>query len=329
LRKKALISFSLVFIVLLTGTIGYSYIEGWSLFDAFYMTVITLSTIGYEELRPLSHVGRTFTIFLVFFGLGVVAYVINNGMKVVLEGEIQRAFGRRKLEKRLKSMKGHFIICGFGRMGKIICKELKAEGVPYVVIEKEVQVLDADEEAVFIYGDATRDELLKEAMIDRSKGLISVLSTDAQNLYVVLSARELNPDLLIVARAGEEGSEQKLLRAGADRVVSPYHIGGIRIAHTILKPAVVDFLEFAVRSEYLELQLVEIEVGVGSDLAEKTMHEAGLGRELGIIVVAVKKENGEMRFNPLHNTRIKEGDTLIAIGETGKLDVIEKLARSR
>jgi len=325
-RKQALISSTLVIVVVLTGTAGFSLIEGWSPFEALYMTVITLTTIGYQELKPLSDAGRAFNIFLVFFGIGVVAYAVNNGIRVVLEGEIQKAFGRIRLERRLKSIRKHFIICGYGRMGRIICKELKAKGVPFVVIEKERQELDADDESVFIYGDATRDELLMEAGIKKARGLISVLSTDAQNLYVVLSARGLNPDLLIVARAGEEVSEQKLLRAGADRVVSPYYIGGIRIAHTVLKPAVVDFIEFATKSENLELQLEEIEVSERSAIADKTIHEAGIGRELGVIIVAIKRKSGEMKFNPVHNTRIKSGDTLIAIGEAEKLTALERLA---
>ncbi|NOY40091.1 MAG: potassium channel protein [Nitrospirae bacterium] len=329
LRKRAFLSLGLVFLVILSGTVGYSIIEGWTLFDSLYMTVITLSTIGYQEVRPLSFTGRAFTIILVFVGVGAVAYGINNGIRIVFEGEIQKAFGRRKLEKRLKSIKNHFIVCGYGRMGKIICNELKAKGVPFVVVEKEPPELDADEETVFVYGDATKDEILKQAGIEKARGLISVLSTDAQNLYVVLSARELNPSLFIVARAGEEGSGQKLLRAGADRVVSPYHIGGLRIAQTVLKPAVVDFLEFATRSGNLELQMEEIPVEGGSLIAEKTIHEAGVGRELGVIVVAIKRRDGDMKFNPVHNTLIKAGDTLIAIGETEKLKALEELAKGR
>ncbi len=329
MRKRAFLSLGLVFLVILSGTVGYSIIEGWTLFDSLYMTVITLSTIGYQEVRPLSYTGRAFTIILVFVGVGAVAYGINNGIRVVFEGEIQKAFGRRRLEKRLKSIRDHFIVCGYGRMGRIICHELKAKDVPFVVVEKDPPELDADEETVFVFGDATKDEVLRQAGIEKAKGLISVLSTDAQNLYVVLSARELNPSLFIVARAGEEGSGQKLLRAGADRVVSPYHIGGLRIAHTVLKPAVVDFLEFATKSGNLELQMEEVPVEEGAGIAGKTIHEAGVGRELGVIVVAIKRKDGDMKFNPVHNTRINAGDTLIAIGEIERLKSLERLARGR
>jgi voltage-gated potassium channel len=329
IRNRAVLSCLFVFLVILTGTIGYMLVEGWGFFDSLYMTVITLTTIGFEEVHPLSETGRAFTLLLVFFGLSVVFYVINNGIKIIIEGELQNVLGRRKVEKRLKSMKGHYIICGYGRMGRIIGKEFKQRGVPFVVIEKEPQEMDVDDDTLFIYGDATRDDLLLKAGIQRAKGLISVLSTDAQNLYVVLSARGLNPDLLIVARAGEEGSEQKLIRAGADRVVSPYHIGGLRIAHSVLKPAVVDFIEFATRTGNLELQMEEVQVEKGSPIVDKTIHESGIGRELGVIVVAIRKAEGDMRFNPMHNTVIRAGDTLIAIGETARLKKLEKLASSK
>jgi voltage-gated potassium channel len=328
LRRRFFLSVILVFIVLIGGTVGYTLIEeGWSILDALYMTVITLSTVGYQEVKPLSYTGRIFTSILIIVGIGVVFYVINNGIRAVFEGEFQNLLGRRKLEKRLKALKDHFIVCGYGRMGKIICKELRVKKVPFAVIDREFQELSEIEDTVFLYGDATNDELLKEAGIERAKGLISVLSTDAQNLYVVLSARELDPDLFIVARAGEEGSGQKLIRAGADRVVSPYHIGGLRIAHTVIKPAVVDFLEFATRSGNLELQMEEIKLEKGSPLIDKTIHEAGIGRDLGVIIVAIKRSDGDMKFNPLHYTKISAGDTLIAIGETEKLEILERLAR--
>jgi len=329
-KNRVFLSGILVIIVLITGTIGYTVIEDWSLFESFYMTVITLSTIGYQEIKPLSNTGRGFTIFLVFFGVGVVAYVVNNGIRIVFEGEIQALIGRRKVEKKLKNLKNHYIVCGYGRMGRIICKEFKQSGVVYVVIEKNFQDLDIHhEDIIFIQGDATKDEILFKAGIDRAKGLISVLSTDAQNLFVVLSARVLNPSLLIVARAGEEGSEQKLLRAGADRVISPYQIGGLRIAHSVLKPAVVDFIEFATKSGNIELQMEEIVVSEKSSITDRTIHESGIGRELGVIIVAIKRKTGEMKFNPMHNTVIRAGDTLIAIGETLNLKRLESLAAGK
>lgn len=320
-------AFSLILLVIFIGTIGYVVLEGWPLFDSLYMTVITITTVGYREVHELSDAGKLFTIFLIVSGVGTILYTLNNAARVLIEVEFKEIFGRRKLEKTIKGLKGHYIICGYGRMGKVIGKELKEKGARFVVIEKEAlnpEIFDGD--MLFVNGDATRDEILREAGIERAKGLISVLSTDAENLYVVLSARVLNPELNIVARAGEEGSEQKLLRAGADRVVSPYHIGGLRIAHSLLKPAVVDFIEFATRSGNIDLQMEEVYVHSGSKITGMTLDECGVGRELGIIIVAIKREGGDMRFNPTFKTAIKAGDILIALGEKTKLKVLEEMA---
>ncbi len=327
MRKRIAILTALIVFVLTLGTSGYSFLEDWSVHDSLYMTVITLTTIGFKEVRPLSEQGRIFTIVFVFFGVGVLAYSINTGMRIIFEGEIQKALGRRTLEKEMKLLKDHYIVCGYGRMGQIICRELKAKGMPFIVIEKDIQEVDEDEDSLFVFGDATKDDLLKDAGIERATGIVSVLSTDAQNLYVVLSARGLNPDLLIIARAGEEGSEQKLIRAGADRVVSPYKIGGLRIAHTLLKPAVVDFLEFATRTGNIELQMEEVRVESDSKLAGSSLNEKGIGSHLGVIIVAIKRADESMKFNPTSRTVIHEGDVLIALGELPKLNELEQLAR--
>jgi voltage-gated potassium channel len=329
-RRQFVYSLLLIGVVVVAGTAGYVLIEGWSAFDSLYMTVTTITTVGFGEVHPLSASGKAFTILLIIFGVGTILYTLNNAARIVIEGELQDVFGRRKLEKKIRGMKDHNIVCGYGRMGRVICKELREKGARFVVIEKERPAAGTfDEEMLFIWGDATRDEVLKEAGIEHAKGLISVLPTDAENLYVVLSARVLNPELNIVARAGEEGSEEKLLRAGADRVVSPYHIGGLRIAHTLLKPAVVDFIEFATRSGNIDLQMEEISVREGSEISGKTLDECGFGRELGIIIVAIKRSAGEMRFNPTFRTTIKTGDILIALGERMKLKVLEEMAATR
>ncbi len=304
-------------------------IEGWSFLDALYMTVITLASVGYKEIHDLSLNGRVFTIVLIISGVGTVTFAVTAGAKLVLEGEFKEIFGRKRLEKKIKELKNHYIVCGYGRMGKIICRELKEKHIKFIVIEKQSRPLDERGDMLIVEGDATRDEILREVGIERAKGLISVLPTDAENLFVVLSARELNPQLFIVARAGEEGSEQKLMRAGADRVVSPYHIGGLRIAHTVLKPAVVDFIEFATKSGNIDLQMEEIAIREDSKLAGLTLDECGIGRDLGIIVVAIKKPTGDMKFNPTFRTAIKAGDTLIALGEISKLKALEDTAGAR
>lgn len=326
-RRQFIFSLMLIVLVVLFGTIGYMVVEGWSAFDSLYMTIITITTVGYRELHVLSDEGKVFTMTLIVIGVGTILYTLNNAARIVIEGELRNIFGRRKVEKKIKGLRNHYIVCGYGRIGAVICKELRNEGASFIVIEKEQMVTEiADHDILFLRGDATKDEFLKEAGIEHAKGLISVLPTDAENLYVVLTARVLNPELKIVARAGEEGSEQKLLRAGADSVVSPYHIGGLRIAHTVLKPAVVDFIEFATRSGNIDLRMEEIYVNEKSEITGMTLDECGIGRELGIIIVAIKRSGGDMRFNPTFRTTIKPGDVLIALGERSKLSVLENMA---
>jgi voltage-gated potassium channel len=308
------------------GTAGYVIIEGWSVFDSLYMTIITLTTVGYEEVHSLSNTGKTFTIFLVLTGVGVIFYALGVAARLILEGEIREILGRRKLSKQINSIKDHYIICGFGRMGSIICREFMHSRAPFVVVEDNPEIVSTmDADILVLQGDATQDSILQQAGIERAKGLISVLQSDAANLYVVLSARGLNPNLRIVARAGEEGAEQKLMRAGADKVISPYYIGGLRIAHTLLKPSVVDFIEFATKSSNLEIQIEEVKVKKGSGFIGQTLDESGLRKKLEVIIVAIKRGSGEMEFNPTSTSVIQSGDTLIAMGEQKQLKGLEEL----
>jgi voltage-gated potassium channel len=253
-------------------------------------------------------------------------YALGVGARVLIEGELREILGRRQLNKKIEHLKNHYIICGYGRMGKIICKELLQNKAPFIVVENFPDVVTTiGDDILVLQGDATQDSVLKDAGIDRARGLITVLSTDADNLYVVLSARGLNPELRIVARASEEGAEKKLVRAGADKVISPYHLGGLRIAHTILKPAVVDFIEFATRSGNLELQMEEVKVNRTSNIVDRSLDECGIRNELGIIIVAIKRETGAMEFNPTSTCVIKQGDTLVAMGQTKQLEALEDL----
>lgn len=312
--------------VILFGTIGYMAVERWGFFDSLYMTIITLTTVGYMEVHTMSNIGRGFTIILILTGVGTMLYVLSVGARILLEGELRELFGRRKLSKKIEKLENHYIICGYGRMGKIICREMMQHGALFIITEKNPDVFASiDKDILSIQGDSTQDAVLIEAGIERAKGLISVLSSDADNLYVVLSARGLNPKLRIVARASDEGVEKKLFRAGADNVVSPYFIGGLRIAHTILKPAVVDFIEFATKSGNIELQMEEIKVKESSPITDKALDECGIRKELGIIIVAIKRESGAMEFNPTSTSIIRKGDTLVAMGETKQLKALEEL----
>lgn len=319
-----------IIFVISFGTIGYSIIERWNPFDSLYMTIITLTTVGYGEVHTLSKAGKFFTIILILSGVGAMLYALGSGAKTLIEGELREILGRKKVSKIIEGIRNHYIICGYGRMGKIISKEMSSHGAHFVVIEKSAEVLAiVDKDILAIQGDSTQDAILKSAGIEKARGLISVLSSDADNLYVVLSARGLNPKLRIAARASEEGVEQKLIRAGADNVISPYHIGALRIAHTMLKPAVVDFIEFATKKGNIELQMEEIKVKEDSHIMGLSLDECGMRKELGIIIVAIKRASGEMEFNPTSASIIKQGDTLIAMGDVNQLKKFEQLVSSK
>ncbi|MFC1657311.1 potassium channel family protein, partial [Candidatus Moduliflexota bacterium] len=268
-----------------------------------------------------------FTLALILGGVATVTITLTIGSQILLAGQLQRVLGRRKLEKEIKKIRDHYIICGYGRMGKIICREFQSKPVPFIVIEKDAEHfrgIPAD--ILAIQGNATEESVLLEAGIERARGVVSVASSDADNVYITLTAVGLKPDLYIVARAGEVGSERKLLRAGASKVVSPYVIGGTGIANAILRPAVVDFIELVTKREHLELQMEEVLIAEGASLDGKTILETGLRQSLGIIVVAVKKREGHMEFNPSPQTKIEEGDRLIVLGGGEGLVNLEKLA---
>jgi voltage-gated potassium channel len=319
---------ALLLALLLIGSLGFMWLEGWDFFDSLYMTVTTLTTVGYGEVHPLDRLGRLYNMVLILTGMGVMLYIVGSLARVVIEGELQSVLGKRKLIKHIKRLKNHYIICGFGRIGEIIARQLKHRGMSLVIIDKDPDQI-ARLEALgyyFIFGDATRDDVLLEAGIERAKGLISVVSSDAANVYVVLTARSLNPSLFIVARGEELGSEQKLLRAGADKVESPYHMGGQKMAHTILHPTVVTFMELAMK-EGVDWSMEEIAVGPASPLQGVPLADSGIRQNLDLILVAIKRGDGEMLFNPSHETPILAGDTLIALGLRKNLDALEEMVR--
>jgi len=326
IRKKLILSVSLLIFINAFGVAGYMIIEGWTFRDSLFMTVITITTVGYGEVHDLTPEGEIFTIVLLVVGVGIILYLLVTEAKLLIEGELEDLIGRKRLERKIRELKDHYIICGFGRMGKTIAKEFSSRDIDILIIEKNSVPQIEKGELLILEGDANNEDVLRNAGIENAKGLISVLPTDAENLFLVLSARELNPDLFIVTRASEESSERKILRAGADRVVSPYYTGGVRIANSILKPAVVDFIEFATKTGNLELQLEEVLLSKDSELSEMTLENAGIGRDLGVIIVAIKRPDGAMEFNPNSTSIINSGDTLVALGETSKLKELEKLA---
>jgi len=321
------ISMVVFFLLMSLGTLGYMGIEGWRFIDALYMTVITLATVGFEVVRPLSDMGKLFTIALIMIGVSVLGYVVGSLAQIMFEGQIQRIMGRKKVEKMIDALSGHYIICGFGRIGSLICKEFKANKLPFVIVEKDIETTEKLGEDGYLHlkGDATLDETLLKAGIKRAKGLISVVTSDTENVYITLTARGLNPDLFILARSGEEGSEIKLMRAGANKVVSPYLIGGSRMAQSVLRPNVVDFIEIATGREHLELQMEEITIPKHSAYAGETLISSGFRKEIGVIIVGIKKHHGKMVFNPQSQTLIEGDDTLIVLGEPDSIAKLEDL----
>jgi voltage-gated potassium channel len=309
------------------GTLGYVLIEDWTTLDALYMTVITVFTVGFMEVHALSAWGRLFTILIIIFGVGTIAYTIGSLAQFMVEGQLLWILGRKKLEKKVRKLQGHYIICGYGRIGALISSEFRGR-VPLVVVEsmpERCQQLREDG-IPFVQGDATEDETLIEAGIQRAKGLITAVASETANVYITLTARGLNPDLFILARCGEEGTEVKLKRAGANKVISPYRIGANRMAWAVLRPSVVDFIDIAVGGENLELQLEEIRVAPGSTLVDKTLVSSGIRRDWGIMIIGIKKISGEMQFNPASTTLIDAGDILITIGEQPAILKLELVA---
>ncbi len=321
------ISMVVMLLLVSLGTSGYMSIEGWRFIDALYMTVITLGTVGFKEVHDLSDGGKFFTMGLIVVGVSVLGYIVGSLAQIMFEGQIQRIMGRKKVEKKINALSEHYIICGFGRIGSLICKEFKVNHLPFVIVEKNIETTEKLDEEGYLHlkGDATLDETLLKAGIKRAKGLISVVTSDTENVYITLTARGLNPDLFILARSGEEGSDIKLKRAGANKVVSPYLIGGSRMAQSILRPNVVDFIEIATGSEHLDLQMEEITIPSHSAFAGETLVSSGFRKEIGVIIVGIKKAHGKMVFNPHSQAKIEGGDTLIVLGEPGSVAKLEDL----
>jgi len=326
--QRSSLSNALLLLVLIIGigVAGYMTIGGLAPLDALYMTITTLSTVGYREVAPMTPAVKVFTIALILGGFGVVLYSASLAAGDVIEGRLQRVIGKRRVQRQIEHLAGHYVVCGFGRMGRIVCKELAAKPVPFVVVDTDPEALRQLQEQNYLCvdGDATEDTVLIGAGIERARGLVSALSRDEDNVYVVLSARQLKPDLLIVARAEDERSEIKLLRAGATRVVSPYVIGGSRMAGALLRPAVLDVVDLATHYRSIELKIEELAVAAGAFAAGATLRESALREDHGVIVIAIKRASGEMVFNPDPELRIDAGDRLVVMGQSNSLDELDR-----
>jgi voltage-gated potassium channel len=313
--------------IIVAGTAGYMAF-GFSLLDALYQTVTTVATVGFREVHPLSAGGQAFTIVLILLGVGTALFTFTQGLEVVVEGHIQKVFGRRRMEREIARMAGHVIVCGFGRVGRNLAQYLSAAGRDVVVIDNDpARAAAAEGAGHVVLGDATTDEALKEAGIERARVLVTTLTTDAANLFVTLTARSLRPDLFIVARARVESSEAKLSQAGADRVVNPQGIGGARMAAFVLQPHVTEFLDVVMHDGSLEFRLEEIPLPTGSPLAGHSLRDAHIRDSTGALILALRDSGGEFTTNPPPETTLEAGQILIAIGTEGQLKALADAAR--
>jgi voltage-gated potassium channel len=319
----------LFFVVCVVGTVGYVVVEGWSFMDAFYMTMITVTTVGYREVHAMSRAGELWTVIVLLGGVATLFYTASTLMALVVEGGLHTRFAQRRFNRMLEALNEHFIICGYGRIGSIIADEFRKQGVPYIVIDRNSDRVHEiiERGGVAVEADASREEVLLRVGIHRARGLIAAVSTDAENVYTVLSARVLRPDLFIIARVESEDAEPKLRRAGADRVISPYHLGGIQMAATALRPAVVDFMRLATTSERLDLSAEQVEIGADAPFVGKTLRDANLRQAFGVIVVAIKRSSGHMQFNPSPDDTLEAGDQLVLLGDASQLKALDEAAK--
>ena len=328
IRSRLILALILLSSVILFGSAGFHYIEGWSWFDGFYMTLTTMATVGYSEIHPLSHAGRVFNSFLIAASVLAAAFTIGTLSQALLEFEFGKVFGRRRMERELAKLSDHYIICGAGRVGRTVARELRARGQSCVFIEQDPNRSQwaMNEKIPVIVGNASAEENLKAAHIDRAKGFVAAVSSDPENLYIVLTARGLRPDLKIIARASEEEATSKLLRAGASQVLSPYYFVGHRIAQLLLRPHVLDFIDAAFGTERLDVEIGEVRVHEGSSLVGKTLGNSAIREQAGVIVLGMKPADGAMVFNPSPEAMIRARDYLIVIGGDTQLKKLEALA---
>ena len=315
--KKLYFNLTLLLFVLSFGTFSYHQIENMPFFEAFYMTIITISTVGFKEVEPLSPYGRIITIIIICSGITIGARTAGMMMRMLVEGELKKSFGRIKMEKQLAKLRDHYIVCGFGRIGGLICKELHAMNIRFVVIENDPLVIEKLEEENFLYLplDSTSEEALIKAGIMDAKGLVTAVTNDADNVFIILTAKGLRPDIFVLSRSSDVKNESKLIRAGASRVVSPYLIGGRRMAQILIKPTVIDFIDIAMMNNNLDLVMEEAKIGAESELVGKNLIESNLRQDYGVIIVAIKKKIGGMVFNPMPTERFDAEDIIIVLGK--------------
>jgi len=330
LLRRILLIVGLLVVVIVVGTVGFVFIEHYPWFDAFYMTLTTITTVGYGEIRPLSHSGRLFNSFLIIFGVSTIFLASGAMTQTIITFELQDRYGKRRQKRMIEKLHDHFIICGYGRVGRHASQEFLRANVPFLIIDLSEDRVEKAMAAglLAVVADATSDDSLRHAGIMRARGLISALPSDAENLFVILSARTLNPSLTVVTRASEEEAEEKLRRAGADTVFTPYSMTGRQLADSLLRPHVVEFMDFGRSNIGPEVTMEQVCVSQGAEITRKTFGQLTELRRSGVIVLAIRKKGGETIFNPPPELEVSGGDFLIVMGERAGLQKLEQILTS-
>lgn len=328
--RPHVLTVTLVLVVFATGTMGYVLIEGWPFWDAVYMTAITVTTVGYREVHDLTFPGQIFTVVLLLTGVGTVFYAAGLLLARFVESGALRRWEVRRRDQMIDELDQHFILCGYGRIGRIVLEQFRRQGVPYVVIDRDPDRVQEVMElgGLAVAADASNEDVLRRVRIDRARALIAAVGTDAENVYTVLSARLLRPDLFIIARAEADDVTTKLKRAGADRVLAPYQIGGVQMALTALRPAVVDFVSLATDTSQLDLMMEQVRIEAGAPLAGQSIVSANMRQQFGVVVVGVQRANGRMEFNPAPDMAMSPGDYLVVLGPPERVRALELAAQA-
>ncbi|RUM88889.1 MAG: potassium channel protein [Thermodesulfatator sp.] len=328
MTKKIAVIITLLALLWLTGVAGYQLVEGWNFLDAVYMTAISLTTVGFKEVHPLTAKGKIFTVLLVTTGVGLFFYAVGSLAEGLIEGHLKGLISRRRMLKKISKLERHYIVCGYGRLGRVICNELQVRNRPLVVIDNsQTSVEQAEKNGLFwILGDATTDDVLLNAGIKKAKGLISVLNTDAANVYITISAKALNSGITIVTRAEDENAEKKMFQAGATKVISPYKIGASRMALAVLKPTLTEFLDLASHSVGFDLDIEQIEIKENSELDGKALKDINLRERTGVTVIAIKTRGGDMSLQLRPEKPLRAGDVIVALGGRAGIEKVLQMA---
>ncbi len=324
--RKIFLTIAISWVIFFIGVAGYMIIEKWSFLDAAYMTAITVTTVGFMEVHTTTPAGKVFTMIILIAGVGYFFYITGFIVQSIIEGEIRTLLGRRRLDKKISRLKNHYIVCGYGRIGRVLCRLIKEETNDIVVVEKDTDLSDAltNNKLHYLHGDASSEALLKKAGISKASFLIAALGSDIANVFLVLTARQLNPDIFILARASNRDVKSKLLVAGANQVESPYDIGAISMGLLLLRPSVSNFLTTALSRKKEAIQIEELFIPKSSKYTNIALKDSRIRQDFNLIIVAIKKASGEMLFNPHFETLITPKDTVIVMGKTHDLKKFEK-----